>query len=342
MKCRRILFPALVSMLAGLFCSAPAAAQVLALFPTCGKVGDTVKVCGSGWAEPSPGCYYTFLFDGPEVASRQPDGLFGPPNRSFIVPMAAVGNHMVTVELRLSSDDSLLQSKTEPFKVIDGSDLPISATSPSTGNIDIQFDPSKGCITGDCDEIVFLQTRNPRRIRMNGSDTHLPYNEAPHQWPHGTEIEATFVNDIAIDRIYGRPVPYYGLPGGAATVGKSIQGGAMTNATMQDEPKRGDDSYFVDPMDANNNVVTLAIHFDVHAYCAKGDAAGAYLGHITWSWSRNKGRVDGMGMPDFLGDVTIGAADTMQPSAAFLAALNAWIAANPGFKLPMSKFPGCI
>lgn len=321
----------------GWMASPPSEAQVLALFPSCGVVGDPVRVCGSGWAEPDPVCYYQFLFNGSQVAPNQPDGLFGPPDTTFDVPNVAVGEYDMTVDLRLSFDDSLLQTVTKPFQVIDAAtQMPLVATNPSTGRIRIEFDPSKTCLPGDCDELVFIQTRNTRRIRMNGADEHLPYNEAPHSWANGDAIEATFVNDVAIDRIYGKPVPYYGIPPGAATIGKSTDGGAMTTkAVMQDTPHRGDGSYFDHPTDDNLDVVTIKILFEVHVFCAKGDAAGTYLGKITWEWARNKGRAD------TFGDVTIGAASTAQPSGAFTAALNKWIEKNPAFKLPQSNFPGC-
>lgn len=315
-----------------------AQAQVLALFPSCGAAVDPVRVCGSGWAEPVPVCYYEFLFDGTQVAPNQPDGLFGPPDATFNVPSVAAAEYDVTVNLRLSSDDSLLQTVTKPFQVVDvAAQMPLTATSPSTGTIRIEFDPSKTCLPGDCEEIVFIQTRNTRRIRMNGADEHLPYNEAPHSWPNGDAIEATFVNDVAIDRIYGKPVPYYGIPPGAATIGKSTGGGMTTvTARMSDTPRRGDGSYFDHPTDDNLDVVTIKILFEVHVFCAKGDAAGTLLGKITWEWERDKGRAD------TFGDVTIGAASTSQPSAAFTAALDKWIEKNPAFKLPQQKFPGCF
>jgi len=93
-------------------------AQILTLSPTCGKPGDKVCIQGSGWAEPNPVCRYTFKFDGTTVATDQPDGLFGPPNKQFTVPAVPDGPHTVHVELRLNSPDSLLQQKDAPFTVV--------------------------------------------------------------------------------------------------------------------------------------------------------------------------------------------------------------------------------
>ena len=134
-------------------------------------------------------------------------------------------------------------------------------------------------------------------------------------------------------------MPYYGIPPGNAVVGHSLMGGTdNATASMTDEPNRGDDSYFVDPADATKNVVTLAIHFDVNVFCAKGDAAGTWLGNIKWDWKRDKGSAVTTGditLPSATGDTSV------QPSADFLATIPAWIAKNPGFVLPVGKFKGC-
>jgi len=86
----------------------PALSQVLTVEPSCGKAGDSIHIGGSGWAEPQPPCDYRFFFDGAEFASRQPDGLFGPPNRTGTVPGgAAQGDHTIRVELRQDSNNNL-------------------------------------------------------------------------------------------------------------------------------------------------------------------------------------------------------------------------------------------
>ncbi len=59
----------------------PAFGQVLVVEPDCGIVGAPFLITGSGWAEPVPVCEYVFFFDGTEFTPRQPDGLFGPPNK---------------------------------------------------------------------------------------------------------------------------------------------------------------------------------------------------------------------------------------------------------------------
>src|SRR6266849_2081166 len=76
------------------FSNLPASSQTVTLSPSCGVAGKTtVAIKGSGWAEPSPPCRYLFSLDGTSVAPDQQDGLFGPPNSSFVVPAgASAGN----------------------------------------------------------------------------------------------------------------------------------------------------------------------------------------------------------------------------------------------------------
>ncbi len=320
-----------VSLICMALCAQVVHAQQLALFPSCGKVGDSINVCGSGWAEPDPVCEYIFILNGAEVAPRQPDGLYGPPNTSFTVPNVAAGTYELLVELRLTGKETtLIQSKTTPFKVVDATQQPLSgATSDGGSAITITYDPSKAC-KGECSKIYFIQSRNTRRILDDGTDEHLPYNEEPHNWPNGDQIEEWFVNDVAIDRIYGKAFPYYGIPPGAATVGSTAggAGGAAVNADMSDQPQRSDDVYAAD-------VKTIKIIFDVNCFCGEGDAAGTWLGNFTWEWSRDKGAASTKGT------VTLGSATDTQPSAAFLASLDKWIEKNPGFVLPTTNYPGC-
>jgi len=85
--------------------------------------GQEVLITGSGWLEPPPSCFYTFLFDTQigtfvSVAPNQPDGLFGPPNSSFVVPAdAQVGPHTVKVQLYLDTGE-FLQEATQPLTVV--------------------------------------------------------------------------------------------------------------------------------------------------------------------------------------------------------------------------------
>src|SRR5712691_10825296 len=118
--------------------------QTVKLVPSCGKPGDKVCITGSGWAEPNPVCRYTFALDGNSVAPDQPDGLFGPPNSSFIVPAIADGTHTVRVQLRQNSPDTLLQEQTASLKVQTGG-APLSAAFPGGAEVDVTFDPSKAC-----------------------------------------------------------------------------------------------------------------------------------------------------------------------------------------------------
>ena len=69
----------------------PAYSQQIFIKPVCGLKGSNTSITGSGWAEPAPVCHYNFLFDGTAFAPRQPDGLFGPPNRTgtIAVPPSA-------------------------------------------------------------------------------------------------------------------------------------------------------------------------------------------------------------------------------------------------------------
>ena len=55
--------------------SGPAFAQKMVFDPTRGQAGTKVCVTGSGWAEPSPVCYYRFYFNNNQVVfPDQPDG----------------------------------------------------------------------------------------------------------------------------------------------------------------------------------------------------------------------------------------------------------------------------
>lgn len=92
----------------------------------CGVAGVTMhSISGAQWPEPAPPCHYRFLLRGvsvafaaQEVAPRQPDGLFGPPNSMFTVPAAAPpGEYRVRVELHLDSG-GLLAAAEVPFFVV--------------------------------------------------------------------------------------------------------------------------------------------------------------------------------------------------------------------------------
>src|SRR6266404_3967945 len=114
--------------------------QNVALNPACGKVGTKVCLTGSAWAEPLPICHYTFAFDGAKVAPNQPDGLYGPPFTSFLVPAAADGDHPVLVQLILDSNGSHLQQKSTNFKVQSNIPNPFTNTKTPGGNeIDFNF-----------------------------------------------------------------------------------------------------------------------------------------------------------------------------------------------------------
>ena len=314
-----------------------AIAQSMAIFPSCGKPGDSIEICGSGWAEPVPPCDYWFLLNGTEVTPRQPDGLFGPPNTFFTIPDIPPGNYPVLTELRLTKGGALIQAKQKTLEVVDKTEQPLSAAlADSDHAIRITYDPDKACFN-ECTAIYFIQTRNTRRILDDGTNEHLPYNEAPHFWDNGGEIEATFVNDVAVDRVYSGQVPYYGIPPGAAQVGSKVPIGPSQPAWLYDRPQRPDSVYA-------DNVNTIKINFEVNVFCGAGEMAGRWLGsRMTWMWSRDEG-LD----PETRGTVTIGAIEDGQPTGAFTAALDKWIELQPGlipgnprFDLPESPFEQC-
>ena len=309
-----------------LLLSVSASAQTLVVFPRCGVAGTTnVCVTGSGWAEPAPVCRYKFFFDATQVAPDQPDGLFGPPFATFVVPTgAAVGDHKVKVELRLNSPDSLLQSKEQPFKVVAAADLTgptaFAGSAASGSSIDIKFNPP--CDVAACTTIRFIQVVNNLGEKADGTTRGLTYTEMG--FPNAADYDSDLSGSHKLDRIWGKTVPYYGVPGGPHTPGSD--GGSPVQATMQDAPNIGDSGY---PPD----IVKIIWEFEAAAFCAAGDGAGRYLGKLTWKWERPKG-----------GTATASVVDRSRaaPSATFIAALNKWNA-NPKhpFTLPAKKFPAC-
>ena len=96
-----------VLLLLAFYCSS--IAQTLTVEPSCGKMGTSFVIGGSGWAEPNPVCDYRFYFDGAEFAPRQPDGLFGPPARMATVADPAKLKKLYTP--MLFSDNCRLSTK---------------------------------------------------------------------------------------------------------------------------------------------------------------------------------------------------------------------------------------
>jgi hypothetical protein len=310
---------------------APAArAQTLIVSPTCGVPGVT-KVCitGTGWAEPAPPCRYEFFLDGAEVAPDQPDGLFGPPKQSFIVPAGkAPGTYPVRVDLRLNSPDILIQSKSTPFKVVATQKDPWTQASGTGGTMRIAFNPTDVCDVTPCKEIMFVQVFEQLGVRADGSTRTVTFTEQG--FPNGAKLDADVTNGHTVDYLIGENDPYYN---GHDPTDIGQQGSqnatSPTAATTNDTPGQGDASY---PPD----IQTIRVNFEVAAFCAVGDDAGSYLGRTLWTWERTKGA------PGTNGTISGISTDRNPPSAAFIQALNQWNA-NHGFtkNFPVAKAPVC-
>jgi hypothetical protein len=295
-------------------------AQVLNVTPTCGLAGQT-KVCitGSGWAEPQPVCRYTFALDGTTVAPDQPDGLFGPPNSSFIVPAgAAVGPHTVRVELRLNSPDNLLQAQEKPFTVVSALADPWAATTTSGADIDSNFngDQSTVCVS-PCTKIVFIQVY--QQFAIKNDDSQVATNDSFWGLPAGRD--ADFTSDLfVLDRIFGKTIPYYHDGAGS---GNNV--GGNTPATTNDAPVQGS---------FPAGFKGIKINFETAAFCAAGDDAGRYFGKILWTFQQNQGDVSGTS--------TLVSTSRDQPSADFTAAVAKWVS-NPAhpYTLPTPTASAC-
>jgi len=303
-----------------LFGVGTAPAQTVTLNPTCGKVGTKVCLTGSGWAEPLPICHYTFAFDGAKVAPDQPDGLYGPPLTSFLVPAATDGAHPVLVQLRLDSPDTLLQQKSVNFTVQSTSPDPLKNTKTPGGNeIDFNFDPTNVCDVSPCTKLLFIQV--DRRIRIKTDNTEVSQPDSAWGFDAAGDKDLVAGNYI-VDRIIGKKVPYY-------HDGNGFGFNTPTNqaATSSDAPTQSDGSF-----PAGFKAVRL--EFETAIFCASGDDQGKYFGRILWKWEKTKGGGDGTS--------TIISTDRAQPSANFTLALNKWIA-NPDhpFTVPAVKPPAC-
>jgi hypothetical protein len=300
-------------------------AQTLVVTPNCGEAGKTtVCVTGSGWAEPVPVCRYKFFFDGTQVAPDQPDGLFGPPNRTFVVPAGkAPGTYPVRVELRLNNPDSLLQVREQPFKVVAALKEPWTVT--TTGaRIDIKFDPTDVCDVTPCTKLVFIQV--DRRVGIKDDGTEVAEPDSNWGFPAAGDADLT-AGKYIVDRIIGKTEPYYGGNGagtGASTPGSNVVT-PNTAATMRDIPSQSDGTF-----PAGFKAVRL--EFETAAFCASGDDRGRYFGRVFWKWEKAKGA--GAGTSTFI------SSDRNQPSATFLDALSIWIK-NHSYSQPTATTVTC-
>jgi hypothetical protein len=315
---------------ASLLLVAPAHGQTLTLLPSCGKVGTSVCITGSGWAEPNPVCRYTFKFNGSTVAPDQPDGLYGPPSTKFNVPNVADGNYTVHVELRLNSPDNLLQQRDQTFKVV--SNIPNPYT-PAPGNtfggvatFTATFDPNNVCDAGPCKNIRFIQIIQMRgRLSADPSKTRQ-LTFAEQGFPQSAKYDADVTPaGWVVDVTVGNPDPYYQHP----IPGKALSGNTSPNvpATMGDYPTRQDAHY---PADIDR----IILNFEVAVFCVDGDLKGRFLGTLRWTWTRDRGGT---------ATVTLGGGDRNQPSQALVDALTKWNT-NHSYtnKFPQPTVQNCI
>jgi hypothetical protein len=305
--------------------SIPASSQVLTVEPGCGKPGDSFTIGGSGWAEPAPVCEYLFYFDGTEFAPRQPDGLFGPPNRTATVPAVPAGDHEVKVELRLTSDGTLLQCRQTKFKVVTAVKDPWdgNVTTPGGNSVSIEFDPTDVCDVTPCSKIALIQTVENIGEKADGTTINLTYSDYKTTafGPPATR-NADLVGATTIDYQLPAPEPYY-QTAGPTTIGMfGIQNGSPKSSTMTDGPNLSDGAY-------PDDITKVIWNFEVAAFCAGGTNKGEFLGTVTWKWERPKG-----------GSITVttGTPNRNQPSQTFIEALNKWNT-NHGFTLPTKTPP---
>lgn len=307
--------------------AAPAFAQTLVAIPSCGEAGKT-KVCvtGSGWAEPSPVCRYKFFFDGVQVVfPDQPDGLFGPPRRSFTVPGgAAAGQHKIKVELRLNSPDSLLQAKEIPFKVVAAVKEPWIDTV-TGGTINIKFDPTDVCDVTPCTKIALMQFMKATGTKPDGTTEPVNWKEWNH--PQADELEANKIGGITEDGMKGEKDPYYNGGVDADDVGSpGSQNGTPKASVMSDTVNYPDGAF-------KPGFNKLTIEFEVAAFCGAGDNRGEFLGILNWRWEREKTKA---------AVITVVSKTRAKPTQGLSDALNKW-GKNPNhlFSLPQAKFAPC-
>ena len=293
-------------------------AQSLNVEPLCGKPGTSVKITGSGWAEPAPACDYLFYFDGAEFTGRQPDGLFGPPNKSGVVPSnASVGDHKIKVELRITSNGQLLQCRQTKFKVVTDILDPLkNNVSPTVGNsnvtgaVDFTFDPKDVCDVTPCTKISWIHSVKLVGEKSNGTTQTLTYSQIG--FPSAASHQADTVNGVAIDRLAGRPAPYYGsdASGNSPTSGSNrsgVQGSTPRSANMVDKPSGiGPPAGFA----------KFRAEFEANAFCSEGQNKGEFPGgRVIWKYESTSAAP---------GTATVIASTRDQPSQSFKDALDKW------------------
>ena len=298
-------------------------AQVLVRAPGCGIPGSTVRITGSGWAEPVPVCEYLFKFDNTEFASRQPDGLFGPPDTTTTVPAGAVaGEHDIKVELRLIEGGTLLQCRKVPFKVVAAIKDPwAGGIATSGGGITVNFDPKDVCDVEPCKKIVMIQVKRPLGEKADGTTRPLTHTEQGFRNAAALDSDLT-ASGYSVDYIHGEADPYYNGDDAADSVQQGFQNGMPKKSIIKDTPGRSDGAYPA-------GIVKIILEFEVGVFCAEGQSKGQLFGTMTWEWERAKGGT---------ATATSLSSSRSAPSANFTAALNKWNT-NHGFTLPTSGTP---
>ncbi len=304
--------------------SPPVYSQVLVTEPGCGKVGDTVRITGSGWAEPNPVCEYRFFFDGTEFIGRQPDGLFGPPNSTGTIPAGATpGEHTIKVELRLTSDGSLLQCRQTKIKVVADIRDPWTVTASGGTGISISLNPTDVCDITPCSKIVFVQVKQPLGEKSDGTTRPLTHAEQGFRNAAALDMDLTTAG-YSVDYVFGERDPYYNGDDSADGGMQGVQNGMPKPATMTDTPSRGDSAY-------PTGITKIILNFEVAAFCAAGTNQGELLGITTWKWERPKGGS---------ASSTVLSTTRNQPSQSFLDALSHWNSnASHPFTLPAQTSP---
>lgn len=306
-----------------------ASAQVLIVEPDCGVAGQTsMNIRGSGWAEPNPPCHYDFYFDGSVIAPPQPDGLYGPPAASFVIPSGAQpGEHTVRVELRIDEDNRLVQCRKVTIRVVTMERDPFAnqitiIPSVPRPKIFIGFDPNDVCDVTPCSAIQLIQVARIEGIQQTGSRTLTPSEVGvrnggsmdPNVTPSGHLVDNPGSRGTS---------PYYTGPrvAGQENLGTPGQQGSLpTPASMVDTP-------WIDQFPPG--ITRIVIHFEVNIFCSAGTNRGEWIGQVRWRWERSPGGT---------ATITLEGADRSAPSQSFTEALDRWNM-NRNHRMPPPKKP---
>jgi hypothetical protein len=311
-----------------------------------------VCIGGSGWFELGPPCRYTFTLNGSTIASDQPDGLYGPPNRGFIVPSLATGDHPVRVQLRQNTPDSLKQQRISgdaipappsPFLTVLAANTADSKIETSTSVYDgrnavvITYTP--GPNIRPCKKIVFVQVIR-RFARKTGETDAQAVITSITDWrnfPNAADRAGVeTASKRRVDQTWAVKNPYYFAEAappdcdtGFHKTGCLCSPKPLIAASMLDAPNTRDQDF---PLDATfgARIDKAILKFEVYVYCAEGEAQGTYLGHwATWECHQVRGA-----------DPTIEnrSTGTGTPGTDFLAAVTNWTTAK-GFAAPAAVPP---